>query len=695
MFALLAVALLGSSPITERRVLLPFDYAGVRLTDGMLKRQQDEAKEFYLRIPNDDLLLGFRRRAGLPHPGHELGGWYGDDVFHVFGQILSGLARLYAATGDPECKEKADALLEGWAKTISPDGYFYYSLKPNAPHYIFDKMVGGLVDVATYCDRPDALADLDKITGWAEVHLDRSHIHLDGGEWYTLSENLYRAYVLTGNPRYARFAKVWEYNPYWNKYARNEDIFSPWPDGFQTNRYHAYSHVNTLGGAAMAYRVTGASRYLATIKNAYAYLQANEVFATGGFGPDESIVPKARLEQLLRQTHASFETQCGSWAVLKLCKQLIALTGDAQYGEWIEEVAYNGIGATIPMTADGNVFYYSDYNPSGGTKFQNPTQWTCCTGTRPMAVADLNDVTYFRAPDGLDVNLYLPSKVSFRMGREVIKVEQKTRFPENSQSEFLVSSPPATFALRLRVPAWSEGRVAVQVNGHAVSATPNRLHWITIKRKWHSGDRVDVTFPMTPRAVPLYSSKPYPAAVAVGPVVLAFRSESVNPAEVLDLKHLNLVPSRGEALTYHLADHPSILARPFYAYKQGEPYTLYLDPVAAKRSPYQLLRRSGVWNDSGIHYFSRTPGAFLEGTFSGDSLRVDGYLYDDAGKAEVKVDGKVVGQFDQYGPVRETPWFKVIGGLGPGKHTVRITVLGVKDAASKDVYVNIAAIGKG
>jgi len=389
-FSLLATLVLTPANSTvERRVLQPFDYHGVRITGGIFRRQLDQAVEDYLRIPNDDLLLGFRKRAGLPAPGNELGGWYSDDVFHVFGQLLSGFARMYAATGEPNCKAKADALLDGWTKCIEKDGYFYYSRKPNAPHYIYDKMVGGLVDMAVYCGRQDALASLARITGWAEKNLDRSNRYAYGQtEWYTLSENLYRAYLVTGDERYKRFAKVWEYTPYWRQYAVGKSIFDKRPDGSQTGRYHAYSHVNNLGGAALAYRVNGDRWYLDTIEKAYAFLQSDECFATGGFGPDEALVPKEQLPRMLESTTSTFETQCGTWAVFKLCKNLIALTGDAKYGDWIEKVAYNGIAATIPMTADGRVFYYSDYNPFGASKVNIDTGWTCCTGTRPMAIAD-------------------------------------------------------------------------------------------------------------------------------------------------------------------------------------------------------------------------------------------------------------------------------------------------------------------
>src|ERR1035441_958292 len=76
------------------RMIQPFDYHGVTLDDGEFKRQFDEVRCFYLRIPNDDLLKGFRLRAGLPAPGEDLGGWYTRDVGHIFGQVISGLSRM-------------------------------------------------------------------------------------------------------------------------------------------------------------------------------------------------------------------------------------------------------------------------------------------------------------------------------------------------------------------------------------------------------------------------------------------------------------------------------------------------------------------------------------------------------------------------------------------------------------------------
>jgi hypothetical protein len=50
-------------------VLQAFNYADVTLTGGLVEEQAQFSREFYLAIPNDDLLNGFRLRAGLPAPG--------------------------------------------------------------------------------------------------------------------------------------------------------------------------------------------------------------------------------------------------------------------------------------------------------------------------------------------------------------------------------------------------------------------------------------------------------------------------------------------------------------------------------------------------------------------------------------------------------------------------------------------------
>jgi uncharacterized protein len=101
--------------------------------------------------------------------------------------------------------------------------------RPNAPHYTYDKTLCGLIDLYEYGGQQDALLHAERITDWAIANLDRTRLpNVDTNEWYTLSENLYRAYLLTGNPKYRNFGDVWQYNEYW-KFFTGESRLDPSP----------------------------------------------------------------------------------------------------------------------------------------------------------------------------------------------------------------------------------------------------------------------------------------------------------------------------------------------------------------------------------------------------------------------------------------------------------------------------------
>lgn len=700
---LLLLAVCQAAIPRDARVLQPFDYHGVTLDDGELKRQFDEVRSYYLRIPNDDLLKGFRLRAGLSAPGVDLGGWYTADTGHIFGQLISGLSRMYVASGDVRCREKVNGLLAEWAKCIEPDGYFYYSRKPNF-HYTYDKMVGGLVDAYQYCGNKESLSWLSRIADWAIANLDRERKYMDvKSEWYTLSENLYRAYLVTGDKKYREFAEVWEYKEYWDIYANKADIFERQPF-YNTEGlwYHAYSHVNTLSGAGAAYLVKG-EQYLDTLKNAYDFLQETQVFATGGYGPEERLLPKEQLVRALSVWPNSCETQCSSWAGFKMGKYLLSCTGDAKYGDWMERLALNCIGASMPMSPDGRVLYHVSYNLYGYAKNNIGFGWSCCAGSRPMAVADYDDQIYFKDADNLYVNLFSPSTVEWRLGGAKITVSQRTGFPEAPNADFAVHvSRSSRFGIKIRVPAWLAGPMTATVNGKAVEMKVDDKHWAVFQRTWRDGDRLSVTLPMKLWLSRLDAKRGFPAAIMYGPVVLAARAIGNNPSDKIDFENLerSLVPSAGEPLTYHLASDPSVLFRPFYEFKEGERYFIYFDPAVNNRTlpgGNVVLGKgpdivcSEGWQNAGLYYTSTNAAATAVYTFEGTGIRWVGCNYDDAGLAEVKIDETNVEVVNQFAPGRDLPFSWERHDLGPGKHSIRITVLGKKVPESKGIGINIGA----
>ena len=576
--------------ISSRLQIEAFDYQGVKLRDSRWRDQVHVARDYYLGVSNDDILQGFRAQAGLPAPGKPLGGWCAKDSQTVFGQWLSGMSRMYRATGDEALRDKASYLLAEWAKTVRPDG------DCGMRHYSFDKMVCGLVDLKLYADHPDAVPLLEKTTDWASRTFEHenmivvpSHNTMYYGkpqEWYTLSENQFRAYQLTGNPKFKNFAEIWLYHQYWNKFANTS---SP----TDAQGVHAYSHVNTFSSAAMTYAVTGDSTYLRIIKNAYDFLQNTQCYATGGYGPNERFMASdGSLGKALETRSDTFETLCGSWGGFKLSRYLMQFTGEARYGDWIERLLYNGAGAALALRPGGRNFYYSDYRISGGMKVDYWDNYTCCSGTLFQDMADYHNLIYYKDDSSLYVNLYLPSEVAWSRPQGDVSLVQETGYPETETSTMTLAMKQATnFSLKLRVPGWSK-EMSVKVNGADAGAECKPGEWAVIARTWNSGDEVEVRIPLRLRMQAVDAQHPQRVAIVRGPVVLVQDFNYHDPDFQLPNNDDDLnkwLVADGSPAVFRM-ERPDgrpvrLKFRPFYDLAEDFPYVMYFD---VKAWPYAL-----------------------------------------------------------------------------------------------------------
>lgn len=596
----------------------PFEYLGVHLAPSRWQRQMAAARDFYLNLPDDDILHGFRKAAGRPAPGAPLGGWCSEDSSMVFGQWLSGMARLSRALEDDALRRKAVALFEGWAATIGSDGDAAPSDEPadaatadaatNAgarmSHYTFDKLVGGLVDLAQYADHAPALPVLRRVVDHAMRTFDRSNRAADPAstvayqgaplEWYTLAEHLFRAHMLTGDDAYRTYASHWLYPEYWNRFLDGD---SP----HHAHGVHAYSHVNTFSSAMMAYAVLGDAQYLRMAQHAASYVRTHQAFATGGYGPNERFVALAvGIGRALDSRSDTCEVSCCSWAGFKLARYLLQYTGEAHHGDWIEQLLYNAIGAALPIAAGGRAFYYGDYRVGGGMKVYNWETFTCCSGTYLQNVAEYHNLVYFRDARGLFVNLYLPSAVTWHHANATISVRQETAYPDDGRVRFVVSADePTSFALRLRVPAWSTG-ASIAVNDEPASIPTTPATWATIERTWKDGDVIDLDIPLPFHMAPADPHMPDRVALMRGPVVFvlegAYHDTAVRlPHDDAALAAWLQPEPGGRPRGVHGAytpqpDPPTVFRlvppdgpparlrfRPFYEIGEGYPYFMYLD----------------------------------------------------------------------------------------------------------------------
>ena len=569
-----------------------FGYGAVTIASEAHEAQLRNTQSVLMGLSEDSLLMPFRQMAGLPAPGVELGGWYAyrpdydyrknfDEGFAPgchFGQWVSALARGYAISGDSSVREKVLRLNRLYSETIS--GEFYE--KSRFPAYTYDKLTIGLLDSHTFAKDPQALAILERTTDTALPHLPNRAIEHDhrwrmdkdphDASWtwdesYTLPENMFLASRRGGGRRYAELGRRYLDDESWfDPLSRNEHVL---------NGRHAYSYVNSLSSAMLAYFDAGSEKHLRAARNGFAMLQAQS-YATGGWGPDELLRGQMSdaLFESLRNTHHHFETPCGSYAHFKLTRYLLRATCDSRYGDSMERVMYNTVLGALPLQPDGRNFYYSDYNFDARRVYKE-AHWACCSGTLPQVAADYRINLYLRGPKAIYVNLYVPSTLSWEEDGAQLSLTQASDYPYEGKIAFtLAASKPADVALNFRIPAWASG-AQIRVNGETQPA-PAPGRFAALRRLWRNGDVVELFLPLPTRLEPIDARHPETVALLRGPLVLmALKPELDAPVPVLDRSSLLRAGRSGAREWRADSTQGPVILTPFTELGT-RPYTVYL-----------------------------------------------------------------------------------------------------------------------
>jgi uncharacterized protein len=569
--------------------LAVFGYSQVQLLEGPFLTQFNHNHQLFLNLNEDGLLKPFREREGLPAPGPDLGGWYDNATDfdpksnfhgfipgHSFGQYLSGLARAYAVTGSKPTQEKVARLVKAYGATVEPSGRFYagYPL----PGYTFDKTCCGLIDAHEFAKDANAMEVLKRSTDAVlpylpEKALGRTEqearlkpgmsIAFSWDETYTLPENFFLAYQRSGDKFYRELGERFIYHQYYDPLAAGEN---PLPGK------HAYSHVNTLSSAMQAYLVLGDEKYLRAASNGLRLVQ-EQSYATGGWGPDEAfVVPgKGLLAKSLETTHASFETPCGAYGQFKITRYLLRVTKDSRYGDSMEQALYNTVAGARPIQPDGVSFYYSDYNRTDAKKVWYKDKWPCCSGTFPQLTADYGISSYYPGKEGIYVNLFLPSKVTWKQGGTDITLTQKTSYPAANTTQMeLAMAKPESFTVFVRVPAWAGKDTRISVNGKKADGEVVAGKFFAMTRTWKTGDRVEYEIGMPLALQAVDAQTPQLVALVKGPLALFAVGNS--PASFTSAQLLAASASSSDWIV--AGDSGKVTYRPFSAIGD-EPYQLY------------------------------------------------------------------------------------------------------------------------
>ena len=270
----------------------------------------------------------------------------------------------------------------------------------------------------------------------------------------------------------------------------------------------AYEMMSCFEGLCELYRATGK----------HEYLEAPVKLADGIFREEATIIGVGTHNEVWfsgakQQTgvvEKPMET-CVTVTWMKLCDQLLRLTGDVRYADELEKNLYNGLlGAMMP---EGQWWAYFD--GLMGVRVPSYIQHadvglSCCVVNGPRGLMLTPFWAFMQSADGPVVNLYAPG--SAQVGD--VKLEIKGDYPVGDPVEIRVTpARPEVFTLSLRVPAWSE-HTELKVNGQPLAVTPG---YAKIRRTWHRGDRVEMTFDLSAKTVECNGQ----IALQRGPLVLS------------------------------------------------------------------------------------------------------------------------------------------------------------------------------
>jgi DUF1680 family protein len=473
--------------------------------------------------------------------------WQGE----FWGKLMLAAIASYEYNHDPEMLVKISKAVKDLITTQTPDGY-----------------IGNYADSArlqqwdVWCRKYAILALLEynDLTGdkpslkAASLLADYTLLQLGPGKKDIIKTGNYRGmpsssilepminlYKRTGSKKYLEFARYivnqWE-TPEGPKLISKALQGIPVSERFPQpkswwsweNGQKAYEMMSCYDGLLDLYRITGEQSYLKAVEAAIKSIIDTEINISGSGTAFECWYKGA--EHQTEPTYHMMET-CVTFTWMKLCNNLLRITGNPLYADQIEKSAYNALPAS--MKYDGSQI--AKYSPLEGTRSEGEKQCgmniNCCNANGPRGFMLIPAFSVMGGQNEVFINLYCQSVAKIPVNlKNNVQIVQVTDYPVTDRIEFEISpDKPENFSVLFRIPAWSQNS-SINVNGIETSGiVPGTYHKIT--RLWNKGDKVSLRFDLRAHLVNLNGFQ----AVIRGPVVLArdtrFADGDVDEATVI------------------------------------------------------------------------------------------------------------------------------------------------------------------
>jgi DUF1680 family protein len=397
-----------------------------------------------------------------------------------------------------------------------------------APYYTLHKILAGLLDAHLLAGNAQALDIAARIGDWVQSRLSRlPQQQLDrmwntyiAGEYGGMNESLARLHALRPDkPDYLSAAKCFTNTAVYSPVVANEDIL----DG-----RHANQHIPQFIGYLRVFERNNEPDYHSAAKNFWDMIVPHRIYSHGGLGVGEILRARGILAGSLYQfpRDGNHAETCPLYNMLKLSRDLFFHDPDPKYMNYYERGLVNqilGSRRDADSVVSPMVTYFVPVRPGQRREYGN--LGTCCGGTGLENHTKYQDSIYFRSADDstLYVNLYIASTLHWP--DKGFTITQETAYPTRGASALIVDGR-GPLDIKMRVPPWVRKGYTVKINGHAqrVHATPGT--YVTLRRRWKPGDRIDIAMPFSFR-VERALDDPAVQSIFYGPTLMAVQHDAV------------------------------------------------------------------------------------------------------------------------------------------------------------------------
>lgn len=289
-----------------------------------------------------------------------------------------------------------------------------------------------------------------------------------------------------------------------------------------------YETMSCMEGLCEMYRITGNVQYITVVKSYMESVLEHEVMLVGS-GSSGELWCEGRYRQT-QILESPMET-CVTATYMKLCHQLLRITGESKWANEMEISLYNALYGA--MRKDGAWWAY--FSPMQGQRIPSSVQLaqvqsSCCVVNGPRALLEVPKWAVMCAENGVVINLYESAKYSCSWNDHLIAFEICSQYPQEGDIMLRFSEMPIeAFSMMFRIPVWIKDFAIYDSNNHRIPFKIEKGYAVVCKQ-WEKNDCIQLRLDTLPRIVDAPYNPIYKALMA-GPIVLGMdaRHVAVNP----------------------------------------------------------------------------------------------------------------------------------------------------------------------